>query len=148
MRISAKGRYGLASMIYLAQNVGTNSWVNLAKIAEDLDLSKIYLEQVFALLKKAGLVVSIKGATGGYQLSRPSEQISTFDILNAIEITLFETTETTLGSKGTPIEQSLSTLVWKKLDIKIKDFLSQITLNDLVNDIIAKQTDSTFMYYI
>ena len=59
------------------------------KISE-AGVSKIYLEQVFSLLKRDGLVNSIKGAQGGYQLSRPAEEISVYDILSVAELSMFE----------------------------------------------------------
>lgn len=62
MKISSKGRYGLAAMICIAQNCKNNECITIIKISEILGISKIYLEQVFSLLKRAGLVNSIKGA--------------------------------------------------------------------------------------
>jgi Rrf2 family protein len=85
MRISAKGRYGLAAMISMAQNSRKDEYITIISISERLGISKIYLEQVFALLKRANLVVSTKGSSGGYQLTRPSDRISAFDIISAIE---------------------------------------------------------------
>ena len=60
MKISAKGRYGLAAMTYLARNYASGSPVTIVSISEKLGISKIYLEQVFSLLKRARLVNSIK----------------------------------------------------------------------------------------
>ena len=75
MKISAKGRYGLAAMTCLARNFASGSPITIISISEKLGISKIYLEQVFSLLKRAQLVNSIKGSQGGYQLSRePREQ--------------------------------------------------------------------------
>lgn len=62
MKISAKGRYGLAAMTYLARNYASGSPVTIVSISEKLGISKIYLEQVFSLLKRARLVNSIKAA--------------------------------------------------------------------------------------
>ena len=75
MKISAKGRYGLAAMTYLARNYASGSPITIISISEKLGISKIYLEQVFSLLKRARLVNSIKGSQGGYQLARePRDQ--------------------------------------------------------------------------
>lgn len=83
MRISAKGRYGLAAMITLAQESTQDLCTQrVIVIAEKLGLSKIYLEQVFALLKRGKLVTSIKGAQGGCSLSRPAPQINAYEIFN------------------------------------------------------------------
>ena len=90
MKISAKGRYGLAAMTCLAQNFASGSPITIISISEKLGISKIYLEQVFSLLKRAQLVNSIKGSQGGYQLSREPREISAYDILSSIELSLME----------------------------------------------------------
>ena len=90
MKISAKGRYGLAAMTYLARNYASGSPVTIVSISEKLGISKIYLEQVFSLLKRARLVNSIKGSQGGYQLSRAPREITPYDILSSIELSLME----------------------------------------------------------
>ena len=68
MRISAKGRYALAAAISMARQYGTGEHITAISISEKLGISKIYLEQVFSLLKRAGLVNTVKGAQGGYAL--------------------------------------------------------------------------------
>ena len=90
MKISAKGRYGLAAMAYLARNFESGTPVTIISISERLGISKIYLEQVFSLLKRSQLVRSIKGSQGGYQLMRPPGNITAFDVLSAIELGLME----------------------------------------------------------
>lgn len=75
MRISAKGRYALAAIISMAQQYNSGEHITVISISEKLGLSKIYLEQVFALLKKAEIVSSAKGAQGGYQLTRMPGQM-------------------------------------------------------------------------
>ena len=90
MKISTKGRYALASAIHIAQFYGSNEAITLISISESLGISKIYLEQVFALLKRGGIVISVKGAQGGYQLAKSPQQITAYDILSATEASLFE----------------------------------------------------------
>ncbi|HPF87499.1 MAG TPA: Rrf2 family transcriptional regulator, partial [Candidatus Limiplasma sp.] len=70
MRISARGRYALAATASMAARYATGENITVASLAERLGISKIYLEQVFSLLKKADIVASHKGAQGGYRLSR------------------------------------------------------------------------------
>ena len=83
MRISAKGRYALAAVISMAQQYHSGEFITLISISEKLGISKIYLEQVFSLLKRGELVTSVKGAQGGYQLARIPRQISALDVLTA-----------------------------------------------------------------
>ena len=84
MKLSTKGRYGLSAMIDLAV-YSENEAVSLNSIAERQHISEGYLEQLMAKLKKAGLVTSIRGASGGYRLARPASEVSVGDILRALE---------------------------------------------------------------
>ena len=83
MNFSTKGRYGLRAMIDLA--VYSEEAVPISSIAARENISECYLEQLAAKLKKAGLVVSTRGAQGGYRLARPSSEISVGDVLRALE---------------------------------------------------------------
>jgi Rrf2 family protein len=90
MRISAKSRYALAAVIHMARLWGTGEPVTVPSIAEKLGLSKIYLEQSFALLRRGGLVGASKGAQGGYLLAPAAEEITVFDVLSASELPLWK----------------------------------------------------------
>ncbi len=80
MKISTKGRYALAAMISMAQRESISGVETLAALSGRLGLSKLYLEQVFSLLRRAELVLSVKGAQGGYRLARSARDISGWDI--------------------------------------------------------------------
>ena len=83
MKLSTKGRYGLRALIDLAV-YSEESAVSIGSIAARQKISESYLEQLMAKLRKAGLVVSIRGAGGGYRLARPAGEISVGDILRAL----------------------------------------------------------------
>ncbi len=148
MRISSKGRYGLAAMISVAQLGSGGEFVTVISIAEKLGISKIYLEQVFSLLKRSKLVNSIKGSQGGYQLSKPSDKITAYDILQAVEISLFEKTERSVSDVAIEIEHSLNGLIWNNMDKAIATVLKGITLNDLVLESERSKSGDQFMFYI
>ncbi len=148
MRISAKGRYALASTIHMAQSHNSNEYITLISISEKLGISKIYLEQVFSLLKHGGIVNSIKGAQGGYQLSRTPNQITVYDILHSVETTLFERAEETIAGSFPEIEHAMSAAVYQPLDLSIKSTLQGITLYDLVTEAEKHTTDQGFMFFI
>jgi len=148
MRISAKGRYALAAAISMAQQYGTGEYITVISISEKLGISKIYLEQVFSLLKRAGLVTSIKGAQGGYQLSRAPGEISALDLLVAVETSLFEQTEGTVGEKAPDIDGAMRVAVFERLDGAIRDALSKITLEDLVSEAEKHKGEQALMFYI
>lgn len=148
MRISSKARYGLASMISMAQNYKSGDTITIVSISERLGISKIYLEQVFSLLKRAELVNSIKGAQGGYQLARAPEEITAEDILTAIEISLFEKTEQSVSENEAPIEKSMHNLVWDKLDDSVSQALRHVTLKDLTEEAERNRPENDIMFYI
>ncbi len=148
MRISAKGRYGLAAMIYMAQNYESGEYITVISISERLGISKIYLEQVFSLLKRGGLVNSVKGAQGGYLLTRMPRQITAYEILSAVEVSLFETPEETVSKKAPEIDAAMQQLVFSTLDDAAKNALQQTTLYDLVHEAEKHKTDQGLMFFI
>ncbi|MCL2225540.1 MAG: Rrf2 family transcriptional regulator [Defluviitaleaceae bacterium] len=140
MRISSKGCYAIAALMELAADE-KNEPIPVATLATRLQISKIYLEQVFSIIKRSGIVISTKGAQGGYTLRESPEKITLHDILAPIESTLFESAEKSLES--IPIEQSaiINNLVFKPLDDTICTTLKSVTLADL-------RQSTGDMYYI
>jgi Rrf2 family protein len=148
MRLSVKARYGLGAMIFLAQHYAAKENITVNKMSDSLGISKIYLEQVFSLLRHAELVASAKGAYGGYQLSCAPQKISAYDVLFAIESSLFEKTESTFTESYSEVEEALQVNVFAKLDEKIKETLEGITLADLSSKVKELQSNEGYMYYI
>lgn len=148
MRISAKGRYGLAAVISMAQQHPMGETITVISISEKLGISKIYLEQVFSLLKRGDIVTSIKGAQGGYMLTRAPEQISVLDVLAAIETSLFEKTEETVTEKAPAIEAAMRLAAFDVLDIAMKETLEKITISDLMNEAEKHKGGQALMFYI
>ena len=148
MRISTKGRYAIAAMIHLAQNYNNNEYITVISISENLDISKIYLEQVFSLLKRGGLVTSIKGSRGGYMLTRNPESISVFEILSSIEGPLFEETKETISDKSPEIEAVMRSCVFNPLDQAVQAALKSIPLQNLVEEVQKHNKESGYMFYI
>ena len=147
MKISAKGRYGIAAMVYLARNYDASSPITIISISEHLGISKIYLEQVFSLLKRSKLVNSIKGSQGGYQLSRHPRAISAYDILAAIEISLIEKTGPA-SEKMDQLNHILAHEVFDVLDKSIYETLNVITLEDLLTALNREESNENLMYFI
>lgn len=148
MKVSSKGRYGLAAMICIAKTCKENECITIIKISEILGISKIYLEQVFSLLKKSNLVTSIKGAQGGYQLAKSKTDINAYDILNAIEVGLFEKTENSLSKDAHYIDKAMELLVWNELDLSTVNLLKSVTLEILVVEATKQNLEDEFMFYI
>ena len=148
LRISAKSRYALAATIHMAQSSNKNEYITLISISEKLDISKIYLEQVFSLLKRGGIVNSIKGSQGGYQLAKDIKNITAYDILSSVETSLFEHTEETIKEKAPEIEAAVREALYEPLDGVVKAMLQKVTLYDLVSETEKHKSDHNLMFFI
>lgn len=135
MKLSTKGRYGLRAMIDLAR-YSEKEPVSISSIAMRQDISERYLEQLVGLLKKAGLVRSIRGATGGYVLTRSAGEISVGDVLRALEGSLepvrcaaFYSEEGCMASDG-----CVTKYVWQKINDSINEAVNKMMLDELVRE--------------
>jgi Rrf2 family protein len=148
MRISAKGRYALAAVISMAENHNSGEYITVISISEKLGISKIYLEQVFSLLKRGGIVISVKGAQGGYQLARLPREITAYEVISAVELSLFEPAEETVQDKAPEIDTAMRLIVFDALDSTVKSTLEKVTLLDLVNEAEKHKADQGLMFFI
>lgn len=148
MKISAKGRYGLSAMTYLARSYASGAPVPILTISERLGISKIYLEQVFSLLKRAALVTSLKGAQGGYQLAKPPTGITAYAVLSAIELTLMEKAAPATPEKAPELDRALEKSVYTPLDHCVKKMLESVSLADLLLAVDEEKDASRLMYFI
>lgn len=148
MRLSSKGRYALATMVVLAERYPSGENSTALQVSEMLGISKIYLEQVFSLLRKAALVVSAKGSQGGYTLSREPRDMTAWDILSASELLLIEGTEAVSPNKEPAIEEALFSSVFHPLDAAVAGFLRSVTLADLVEKVQSNRQSGGLMFYI
>ena len=132
MKISTKGKYGLRALIDLAQ-YSEQEAVSISSIAQRQKISESYLEQLVAKLKKAGLVVSIRGAAGGYRLARPASGISVGDVLRALEgdvRAVICTAQTEEGCEGE--ELCVTKYVWQRINESIEKTVDEMMLDQLV----------------
>lgn len=148
MRISVKGRYALAAVISMAENFSSGEYTTVISISDKLGISKIYLEQVFSLLRRGGIVHAAKGAQGGYQLTKPPRQISVLEVLAAVEFPLFEPAENTVGKNSPEIENTMQRAVFVRLDDAVHSTLAKLSLNDLLTELEIQQKDQGLMFYI
>ena len=132
MKISTKGKYGLRAMIDLAQ-YSEQEAVSISSIAQRQKISESYLEQLVAKLKKAGLVVSIRGAAGGYRLARPASGITVGDVLRALEgdvRAVICTAQTEEGCEGE--ELCVTKYVWQRINESIEKTVDEMMIDQLV----------------
>ncbi|MBE6053010.1 MAG: Rrf2 family transcriptional regulator [Clostridium sartagoforme] len=143
MKISTKGRYGLRALIDLAINMDSEN-VSIKAISERQKISERYLEQIFSLLRKAGIIVGRKGAQGGYSLGKNISELTILEILKVLEgdnifidININEENE---------LEEFINKNLWKDINVIIEDYFTSITLEDLVEN--YKKSKDTLIYYI
>lgn len=133
MKLSTRGRYGIHAMFDLAQNEQDGPQ-SIKSIAERQMIPEAYLEQLIAVLRKDGLVNSIRGAQGGYQLSRKPEEITVGQVLRSLEggLTLVDCIlEEDACHKACSCP---SRVVWQKLHDGLNQIVDGITLRDMLND--------------
>lgn len=131
MRLSTKGRYGLMAMYNLKENMGKGP-ISLKDIAKDENLSESYLEQLFSLLKKHGLVDSIRGAGGGYVLAKDPKDIPIGDIINALEGDISLSCCDTGKKVNCNRQDGCATRdILYKLQNQIEDVMDNMTLEDM-----------------
>lgn len=131
MVISTKGRYALRIMLDIASQSG-DAPVPLHAIAERQGISFKYLEQVVSPLAKAGLVKSVRGAQGGYRLTKDPASITTGDILRAGEGNLAPVACLATDEECPRADLCVTLPYWKGLDDAITAYIDSVTLADLV----------------
>lgn len=149
MRLSTKGRYGLKAMFDLALNFGEGP-VALNGIAERQNISVHYLEQLFASLRKAGLVKSIRGAQGGYILADHPQNITVGDIIRTLEGPLAPTecVADDPSNECLKADYCVTRTIWEKIRDSINHVVDSITLQDMLDDYKKLKDDDAYMYYI
>ncbi len=146
MKVSTKGRYGLRALVDVAAN-SQGQPVSLVQTAKRQNISLNYLEQVFGVLRKAGIVISVKGAGGGYLLARDADDITVKEILEALE-GKFSIIDRTGIQEQDAVQRAIQELVWDEIDQKVNDLLAGRTLGQLVKEYRENLDHSTNMYYI
>ncbi len=132
MWISTKAQYGLRALVEIAK--GNGEPMALKHVAERQDISQHYLEQIASNLRRAGFIRSVRGAFGGYKLARAPEQISTLDVVEAMEGSIAPVE--CIEDPGSCSHESAcgTENLWKRVDFAIRDVLGNTTLADLMRE--------------
>ena len=133
MKLSTKGRYAVMAMVDLARHAQAKP-VSLSDIVTRQEISLSYLEQLFARLRRAGLVKSVRGPGGGYRLTRGSADTRVSEIILAVDEPIKATRCTEMGATGCRADRSkcLTHDLWEELGNQIHMFLSSVTLLDVL----------------
>jgi len=149
MKMSTKGRYGLKAMLDLAVHC-SEGYISLKSIAERLDISENYLEQLFARLKKNGLVKSARGSLGGYSLTLSPNEITVGAVLRALEGSLAPVDcvkeQQLICCERT--ENCVTRYIWEKIRNGINQVVDSITLGNLVEEYKKLNSRDDYTFYI
>ena len=130
MRLTTRGRYAVTAMLDLAIHLDAGP-VTLSEIARRHGISQSYLEQLFARLRKQGLVDGLRGPHGGYKLGRPGDTISIADVIDAVDESIDAT-----GCNGQQNcrgdRPCLTHDLWEDLSYQIRNYLGGLSLSELV----------------
>ena len=136
MRLTTKGRFAVTAMIDLAMRQG-NGPVTLAGISQRQEISLSYLEQLFGKLRRHGVVESVRGPGGGYNLARRADDVTVADIILAVDEPLDATQcggkENCHGSGHDDASRCMTHDLWATLNAKMIDYLDSVSLKDLVD---------------
>jgi Rrf2 family iron-sulfur cluster assembly transcriptional regulator len=130
MRLTTKGRYAVTAMIDIALHRHQGP-VSVTEVAERQAISSSYLEQLFSKMKRAGLLQSVRGPGGGYELSRPLTEVTVSDIIAAVG----EGVDATRCQGAADCQDGATCLthdLWSALSSHIDQFLSSVTLESLL----------------
>jgi Rrf2 family iron-sulfur cluster assembly transcriptional regulator len=132
MQLSTKGRYAVMAMTDLAGR-GDGRAVSLATLAENQQISRPYLEQLFARLRREGLVQSVRGPGGGYRLARPAAALSVAEVVEAVDESL-RATRCSGGRAGCMRggARCLTHDLWEETGRHIRDYLAGVSLADVL----------------
>ena len=131
MKLSTKARYGLNACIYLAEHYD-DGFVSVSELSKSTGTTEGYLEQIMALLKKADVVLTQRGAAGGYRLSAEPDCISVGKVLRAVEddLKIIDCLSEECGSEC----RCKSRPVWVKLYENINRYLDTMNLKELITE--------------
>jgi Rrf2 family protein len=146
MRISSKGEYGLRALFDLAQRYGEGP-IQSHEIHQRQGIDENYLNQILILLRKAGLIESLRGPQGGHRLARPPAQIQLLEAIVALEGPLLPPDAPRDGPAPVePVDRELMRDVWAGAREALEDYLGGITLEDLCQR--KRRRSGEVMYYI
>jgi Rrf2 family protein len=144
MRISAKAEYACVAMLELAANYAEPQPLPIKAIAEAQEIPQNFLVQILLQLKTAGLVVSVRGASGGYQLAKAPQSITLADVINAIDDrAVTPRSALTKGRRSSAVAVLLG--IWQEVQAEEQRALQRVSLADLLRRI---QEDHALSYQI
>ena len=150
MRFSLKGEYGILAALEIALHHDQGP-IQVRKIAHQQCIPARFLEQIMSSLKKSGLVESVRGAQGGYRLTKPAENIRLSDLLQAVEGPILPSGRPAAypsNARGRKGDEDIIKGVWEEVKVSILEVLEGITLQDLCDRKMSLEEKKALMYHI
>lgn len=150
MNFTSKEEYGLLATIHLAAH--TSAWpIQSREIAQAEHIPEQFLEQVLAALRRAGIIRSIRGASGGYELARAPKSITAGDVIRALSGPIAPIAcadDDTASDKCERAEMCVVVDLWQKVRTAIVDVLDSATIQDMVDKRMKHDIESSYMMHI
>ena len=142
MKLSTRGKYGVRALFEIARNFGKGP-LAIKEIAERQKISLSYLEQILHRLGKAGIIESVRGPHGGYELARKPADLTIGDVIRVLEgpIALSHCLEPGEGGNCYQADDCVARMVWSRVGAKIEEALDSITFEQLLKQYHGKDRD-------
>ena len=147
MNFTAKDEYGILAVMRLAVHTG-DAPVQAREIARLEEIPEQFLEQVLAALRRAGIVKSIRGASGGYELARSPKEITAGDVIRGLSGPIVPLKNNESDKSGKTSDSVVVTELWEKILVAVSDILDKTTIQDLVDERANRSGLNNFMMYI
>ena len=146
MKVSTRVEYGLIALTDIALHGGDSKSVSGPEIAQRQNISNKYLEHILLLLRQAGFIKAQKGLRGGYTLSRPAEDISLAEVLNALDQNILS--EMDDSNEGGQLREIINRCFWNRINEKLYEYADDLKLSDFANGCRNSFSDKWDMYVI
>lgn len=150
MKVPMKVQLGIMAMIDIATNSQGGRVVTTTSISKRKNISPKYLEQILPALRLAMLIRSQKGSNGGYIITKPCNQITLKDIINALDPNILSDVYFDTNNKNSTMIDTINDDLWNNMTSYLQDYAEKITLKDICDDYRQRLDDqeAQFMYYI
>lgn len=148
MKISTKVEFGIIAMLDIAIYSENNEAVTVYSIAKRQNISSKYLEQILTVLRQSNLIRGLKGSKGGYIITRPAEEITLKEIIDALDLTVLSNVDFS-NQYDSSLFSAVDVCIWDEMTDYMQKFAENLTLADIINQYrnsIEKQEQ--IMYYI
>lgn len=149
MKISTKVEFGIIAMLDIAIYSENNEAVTVYSIAKRQNISSKYLEQILTVLRQSNLIRGLKGSKGGYIITRPAEEITLKEIIDALDLTVLSNVDFS-NQYVSSLFSAVDVCIWDEMTDYMQKFAENLTLADIINQYrnSIEEKQEQIMYYI